>query len=296
MAMHPLYSMTGFALGTYKYENSEVSCEIRSLNSRYLEVYVRLPQVLKDMEDSIKERVRQYVRRGKVSCTISFSSATPILQNLKVDPAAIQVYVNLLERIRDIAGVREAIRLEHLLSFKDVLSFEEEASISEEFQQKILELVETVLQQLNQVRSVEGDHLRQDLKNRLEIIQNLIQEIQKYAAQNARLEFEKQFNRLLSLIDEQKLDRNRLELELAIISDRVDVTEELVRLTSHVKLFDEFLQTGSPVGKKLNFLLQEMHREANTISTKSTMVEISHRVVALKDEIERIREQVQNIE
>lgn len=110
------------------------------------------------------------------------------------------------------------------------------------------------------------------------------------------MEFQKQMERLKNLIDDNKLDRNRLEMEVALISDRVDISEEIVRLNSHIELFKEDLEQGSPIGKKLNFILQEMHREANTMSSKNTLIEISHRVVAIKEEIERMREQVQNIE
>ena len=123
-----------------------------------------------------------------------------------------------------------------------------------------------------------------------------MEELKPLAQQNPRVEFEKLYQRLQNLIQEQKIDRERLEQEVAIIADRVDITEELVRLESHIQLFRDTVANGSPAGKKLNFILQEMHREANTISSKNTMVEISHRAVILKEEIEKIREQVQNIE
>jgi len=127
-------------------------------------------------------------------------------------------------------------------------------------------------------------------------IHNLNMEIKELSVDNARNEFDKLYKRLLSMIDEKKIDHNRLEMELALISDRVDISEEVVRMESHLELFRENLAAGSPNGKKLNFILQEMHREANTMSTKNTLIEISHRIVTIKEEIERMREQVQNIE
>jgi len=294
--MGSIFSMTGFATARVQHDSVEISCELRSLNARYLEIYTRLPQVLRDLEDPIKERIRRFVHRGKISCSINLSSITPVLRNLSVDPGTIRTYTQLLDQIRKIAGIQEPLRLEHLLFFKDVISFEEEAEVDEAFKAVIFSLVEDTLQQLNSIRATEGTNLRKDLEQRLENMLGLLDEIRQYARENPRIEFQRLYQRLLSLIDEQKIDRDRLEQEVAIISDRVDVTEELVRLDSHIQLFKEYLEKGSPIGKKLNFLLQEMHREANTISSKNTMVEISHRVVALKEEIERLREQVQNIE
>ncbi len=294
--MTPIFSMTGFATGRIQHNSVEIACEIRSLNARYLEIFTRLPQVLRELEDPIKERVRRYVHRGKISVSMNLSSVTPVLQNLSVDPGTIQTYTHLLDQIRKIAGIQEPLRLEHLLFFKDVISFEEEAEVDEEFKQVIFRLVENLLEQLNGVRAKEGKNLHRDLEKRLEAMARLVGEIRRYARENPTIEFQRLYQRLLSLIEEQKVDRDRLEQEVAIISDRVDVTEELVRLDSHMKLFRQYLEKGSPIGKKLNFLLQEMHREANTIASKQTMIEISHRVVALKDEIERLREQVQNIE
>ena len=146
------------------------------------------------------------------------------------------------------------------------------------------------------MRSQEGIHLKSDLQKRLDKITILTEEITGLSKENPSIEFEKLRKRLLSMITEDKIDINRLEQELAIIADRVDITEETVRMKSHIQLFQENLNTGSPIGKKLNFILQEMHRETNTMSNKTTIVEISHRLVTLKEEIEKVREQVQNIE
>jgi len=293
--MAKIYSMTGFALLSHPYGNG-ISCEIRSLNSRFLETNVKLPLTVKDLEDSIKDVIQKNVNRGRVTCSISFNSSSQSLSNLKIDPNVVDLYKNLLNQIRNVAKIEDKIKLEHLLAFKDIIAFEEEVSIDENLEKSILGLVQNTLAKLNEMRNIEGDNLVKDLNNRLASLQKNIKAIEPLSKGNSKSEFDKLYKRLLSLIGEKKVDKNRLEMELAIISDRVDISEELIRLRSHIDLFKQNLKSGSPVGKKLNFLLQEMHREANTISSKSTLLEISHYTVAVKEDIERIREQIQNIE
>ncbi len=294
--MSQIFSMTGFAVHTVNVDDTEITCEMRSLNSRYLEMFVKLPQTLRILEDSIKETIRKKITRGKVSCLITTSSLIPAIQNLSIDKQTVELYTKLLDDVRKIAGIQEPIKLEHLLQFNEVFSFEENTEVDEAFQQAIFQVVEETLDILNANRAREGENLVADITARLKTIESVVKELEPFARENPRVEFEKLYQRLQSLIQEQKIDRDRLEQEVAIIADRVDVTEELVRLKSHIQLFRETLAKGSPAGKKLNFILQEMHREANTISSKNTMVEISHRAVFLKEEIEKIREQVQNIE
>lgn len=294
--MNQLYSMTGFAAGAVQHGSIEISCEIRALNSRYLEMSVKLPFAIKDLEDAIRSIIREKVNRAKITCGISFSSQEPLLDNLKVNEGAILMYKNLIERIRAIANIAEPAKVSDILFFKDIFSLEDQSQIDEALQNAIFQLVGNTLDRLNETRSLEGRNLKIDLENRLNNIQTLTGEIRSQGEGNSRAEMEKLYKRLLSLIDENKVDRNRLELELALISDRVDISEEVVRMESHLEMFRENLRAGSPNGKKLNFILQEMHREANTMSTKNTIVEISHRLVTIKEEIERMREQVQNIE
>jgi uncharacterized protein (TIGR00255 family) len=293
--MSKIHSMTGFAVHSEPYGNG-MTCEIRSLNSRYLETSIKLPLVIKDIEDSIKDLIQQNIKRGRITCTITFDSSDQPLANLKIDPSTVKLYMDLLDQIREIAKIEQKPRLEHLLTFKDIISFEEEENIDKDLEENILQLVRNTLDKLNEMRNSEGSNIHEDLKIRLSAIQDNLDKIKPLGEKNARTEFDKLHKRLLSLIDEKKIDKNRFELELAIISDRVDITEEVIRLQSHIDLFEQNLEKGSPIGKNLNFLLQEMHREANTISSKNTMIEISHYVVTLKEDIERIREQVQNIE
>ncbi len=294
--MGQLYSMTGYASEQGMFRESELNCEIRSLNSRYLELSVKLPKQLSDMESQIKELLRKKISRGKIQYSLNFSSITGELQNLRVDSQTVKIYHNLLKQIKNAAQIQEPISLEHLLFFKDVISYEETKEIDKDFMHFVFQLTEATVAKLNEMRALEGTNIFNDIQHRLKVIEDHTHKIRELGQQNSKVEFEKLYKRLLSLVKEEEIDRSRLEQELAIISDRVDITEETVRMDSHLKLFDENVNSGSPIGKNLNFLLQEMHREANTMSNKTTMVEISHRVVTIKEEIEKLREQIQNIE
>jgi uncharacterized protein (TIGR00255 family) len=288
--------MTGFAVLQKEFNHSEVSCEIRALNSRYLEINLRLPRLLTDLEAPMKEIIRKKITRGKIMFNMNFTSLNSEVDQLKIEPNLIQGYMKLLQQIKDTAGVTAEINLDHLLFFKDIISFEEHSTVDQKLAQFIFELTEEAIEKLEEMRLQEGQFLKQDLEERLIAIQNISDEIREYSKSNSRDEFDKMYQRLNSLIAEDKIDISRLEQELAIIADRVDITEEVVRMQSHIELFQTNLKKGSPVGKKLNFILQEMNRETNTMSNKSTLIEVSHRVVQLKEEIEKVREQVQNIE
>jgi len=288
--------MTGFASQNQKIDDHEISCELRSLNSRYLEVSVKLPNFLKDMEDTIKDLLRNKVSRGKINCIINCKSNSSAYQNLIVNKQTVDFYRSILDQIKKSAKLEDEIKLEHMLFFKDIISFEEEVVIEKELEEGVIDLVYKTVDNLNGSRIEEGNNLKEDLENRLSSIHEKLLLIERHGRDNASIEFEKLKKRLFSLIDQQKIDPTRLELELALISDRVDINEEIVRLRSHSDLFLENLNQGSPIGKKLNFILQEMHRESNTIATKSTSIDVSHYIVIIKEDIERIREQVQNIE
>jgi len=294
--MKQLKSMTGFAVLQKEFNNSEISCELRALNSRYLEINLRLPRLLTDLDAAMKEIIRKKITRGKIMFNLNFTSLNNEIDNLRIEPDLIQGYMKLLQQIKDTSGVTADIQLDHLLFFKDIISFEENSAIDEKLANFIFELTEEAIDRLEEMRLQEGQFLQKDLEERLSSIQNLSNEIREHGKSNSQKEFDKLYQRLTSLIAEDRIDPSRLEQELSIIADRVDITEEVVRMQSHIELFKENLKKGSPVGKKLNFILQEMNRETNTMSNKSTLIEVSHRVVQLKEEIEKVREQVQNIE
>ena len=293
--MKPIYSMTGYATEKSALSNGEITCEFRTLNSRYLEIYLKLPQQLRNYEDAFKNVIRKHIDRAKVNCVITISETEVLPDMMQINAPLVKMYRHLLEDLRMSADIKEPLKISDFLQFKDLFNIAENV-VDDSLVQVVENLLVLTIKQLNIARSEEGENLRKDMLSRLNNVMQMANEVQTYAAQNSRMEFQKQMERLKNLIDDNKLDRNRLEMEVALISDRVDISEEIVRLNSHIELFKEDLEQGSPIGKKLNFILQEMHREANTMSSKNTLIEISHRVVAIKEEIERMREQVQNIE
>lgn len=291
-----LYSMTGFASHTAIAEDMEFSCEIRSLNSRYLETFIKLPSALRPFEDDVKERIRAHIQRGKINCQLTVNAQSSLVKVNQLDEKVISRYKQMLDHVRDLTGIEKPVEIADLLVFKDDFMVAEEAAVDEVIREAMLSMVTDTIKKLNASRASEGSNLQNDLFQRLKIITELTAEVAEMSKGNARAEFDKLHQRLKSMIDEQKIDRNRLEMELALISDRVDISEEVVRMHSHLELFEANLRKGSPIGKKLNFILQEMHREANTMSAKCSLVDISHRIVTIKEEIERMREQIQNIE
>ena len=289
-------SMTGFGKGAAHNQDLEITCEIRSVNSRYLDIILRNPPQLNAMEKLIREKVKKHVLRGKVTVQTSLSqnkadSVSGLIQEEKFR----SVYLGL-QKINEKLHLNDEIKLSHLLSIPGVL----EADFSELPEKELAALLNAALDQaldaFNSMRAEEGATLLNDIRQRMEKVISLKKEIDKLARGNVQKEFDRMYANVLALVGEQKIDRDRLEHEIALLSDRVDITEECVRLESHFELLKNTLDKGKEAGKKMTFILQEILREANTINSKNSMVEIQHRVIRIKEELEKMREQAQNME
>ena len=186
--------------------------------------------------------------------------------------------------------------MDHLLQFKELITPEENVKEDEEISSLLLDVVGKALDNLNEMRRKEAENISSDILYRVDLIDGIVQEISVKGKENPRLELKKLFTRIKELVNSHEIDQNRLELELALLADRVDITEECTRLKSHVALFHEIFETKQEVGKQLTFILQEMQRESNTIGSKTTDISIAHLIIRVKEEIEKIREQVQNLE
>jgi uncharacterized protein (TIGR00255 family) len=289
-------SMTGFGRAEMKDGQYEISVEIRSLNNRYLDIGLKLPKSLNTYESLLKELIKKSLVRGKVSATVNFKNLTLTNGNLRLNPEPIQFYLNLLEQIKQVTGLKDQLTLNHLLQFKEVFESEEEESEDTEITDRLTQVFQKALAELDTMRRKEAENLCKDIEERLQILLDTLSRIRETGKDSGRRELEKLYRRLSELIDAKEVDKDRLELELAIIADKVDVTEECIRLDSHIRMFRDILQTKSEVGKQLTFILQEMHRETNTIGSKTSDVTISHEIIHMKDEIEKLREQVQNLE
>lgn len=289
-------SMTGYGSGTANANGISATVEIRSVNNRFCEVSSRLPKSLQMREQEIKELVRTRANRGKINLTVSVEKATNQAPPIKVDIGLAKTYTKLLNDLRNEVGLTSEVSLETLLTFSDILTVPDE-TIEDGIEWAVVQqALEEALAQLHAMRKNEGTVISHDLRMRIDLITQHLIHIEQLSAQRVPQERERLRTRVAELVGNVKIDPMRLELEIALLADKLDITEECVRFRSHVDYCLHILEETESSGRKLNFLLQEMNREANTIGSKCNDAEIAHHVVAIKDELERIREQIQNIE
>ncbi len=289
-----LESMTGFGRGTATAAGTAVTVEVRAVNGRYADVTVRAPRALAERESEVQQRVKAALERGKA--TVHVQAEQPATETgLRVDADAARSYAALLDDLRRAAGVAAPVSLGHLLQFKDVLAPVEAETDDAALWAATEAALEEALGALRQMRRQEGEALGADLRERLGAIEAELDAVE--AAAPARVEAARArlHDRLADLLGDDRVDAERLEVEIALLAEKLDVNEEVVRLRSHLAQFREALDAEEPVGRRLNFLAQELNREINTIASKANDAGIAHRAVAMKEELERIREQVQNV-
>ena len=289
--------MTGFGRGETTENGITATVEIKSLNSRYLDVSTRLPQRLQDKELEVKELVQKSINRGKLNITINVSEADSAGPSIAVDTNKVVGYSNILRELKEAAGIDEPITIRDITQFNDVfINKEEDEEILEEKWKVTIKALNEAVNSLLKMRTQEGDQLKKDLIDRIDFIDENIKIITKETKGRADETREKLLERINNLIEEDKIDPERLEMEVTILVDKMDVTEEIVRLRSHLKFFKEAVEQPEPAGRQLNFLTQEINRELNTIGSKANNSEIAQYVVKCKEALEQIREQVQNVE
>jgi uncharacterized protein (TIGR00255 family) len=289
-------SMTGYGRGEAHKEGITISVELRTVNSRFLEVATRLPRSLSLRENDIKELIRRRISRGKVNVVANVEKEGNGSAGLELNRAAARAYYALLVQLRKTLKLKETVKLEHMLQFSEIFEQKEIGGTDEKEWVVLQESLEAALGELAEMRRAEGGELERDFRVRIALLDERLAEIERLSAQQVPAERMRLRERVAQLIEKTPVDEGRLELELAMLADRLDVTEECVRFRSHNKFFLEALALPEPAGRKLNFLIQEMNREANTIGSKSSATEIAHQVVGMKEELEKIREQLQNIE
>jgi uncharacterized protein (TIGR00255 family) len=289
-------SMTGLGTGEIAFQKNTISVEVKSFNNRYLEVSLRLVPQFVPFEREIKELVRKHVQRGKLYLSVSLSGDNPGQVGLRVNSDKVKAVHRLLRQVQKTAGTRETLKLDHYLKFSEILEPDGNFTADEELWNSVRQAVEKALVQLKAMRDQEGAILAVDLASRIRVLEDRVGTIETLAKERAPETLKRMRERLQQLVQDAEIDENRLLLEIALLSDRMDITEECVRLRSHAEVFLGALDRDSGVGKKLTFLLQEMNREVNTICAKASSADISHLAVDMKDEIEKLREQVQNLE
>lgn len=291
-----IHSMTGFGRASGPVLGREVSIEIRTVNSRFREVVVRQPKAYSAIEDGLKKIIQSRLVRGRVEVSVQVNESSNNVKRLKVDMDLAKAYHEQLGILKDELGLTGEVALPDLIQFRDIFAYQDEELDMEAFLEGAGVILNASLDKLIEMRQTEGVAIAKDLNQRLAAIADMNDRIESKRDVVLTETREKLKNRLAALTENMELDEGRLLQEIAYLADRSDITEEIVRLRSHVSQFSEVIQTGGVSGRRLDFLLQEMNREANTIGSKSTDVDITNWVVGIKTELEKLREQVQNVE
>lgn len=292
-----IQSMTGYGRGEATVDSITAIVEVRSVNNRFLEVATRLPHSLSFRENEIRELIRSKILRGKITLSVNVQGNSSAKAPLAINKEAARSYYKLLRDLRTIVKIRETVKLEHLLNFSDIFESRDTTESEAAEWNAFTKALESAIDSLRTMREKEGRELANDLTVRINRLQKKIDDIERLSKERIPEERAQLQERIASLLgDSTAINTDRLELEIALLADKLDVTEECVRFRSHNKFFLEALEKEDGAGRKLNFLIQEMNREANTIGSKSNDTAIAHSVVAIKEELEKIREQIQNIE
>lgn len=289
--------MTGFGRGESTANGLQITAEIKTLNSRYLEITVRTPKTLQDKEFDIKELLQKEIQRGKVQVSVNLEQSTEQKPEIIFNEERVKVYGAVLEQIRYLANIQEPVQLSDLLQFDDIFERkQEETDEVEMIWKSTRQALHKAALLMNAMRAQEGEELKKELNLQINGISEMIDEVARITDKRIPEVRERLQGRISTLIGDEKIDRDRLEMEIALIADKMDINEEIIRLRSHLKFFLEALENEQAVGRRLNFLCQEINRELNTIGSKAGDSSIAHLVVIGKEKLEQIREQVQNIE
>lgn len=289
-------SMTGFGRGRHTNGELEVITEVRAVNHRFLDISLRVPRMYTAFEPAIRKSISDVTHRGKFDVVITRNGGKGSLVQVLLDETLAAGYFHCLRQMKEKFGLSGDITLSDMLTLKDIIvPVEKEQALEQEWP-LVQSSVQEALDSLEVMRKTEGTALWRDIETRLMSVRDMADVVAPMVGQVAVAAKERLAKRVHELTGGLQLDEDRLMLEVALIADRCDVTEELTRLKSHVEQFLGAGKEGSPLGRKLDFLLQEIHREVNTLGSKSVSTEIASHVVNMKAELEKIREQTQNIE
>lgn len=290
-------SMTSFGRGEYVADSRIWTAEVRSVNHRFCDIKIRLPRKYGALEDHIKREITASFNRGHIDVNISYSGEDEGTILLKTDLAFARQYHRCLQELNEELGLNSPPDLAMIASYRDIISSEsQEENLDEIWSNGIQQALKSALEDCTKMRRTEGGNLKEDLANRLAKVAEAADKIKEMIP---KLIVEKKSTleeRLDTLLNGMALDQARLAQEVAIIVDKADVTEELVRLQSHISQFTNFLDLDEPTGRRLDFLIQEFLREINTLASKITSADVAYLAVEIKNELEKMREQVQNLE
>ena len=289
-------SMTGYGRAVETVNGREFTVELRSVNNRYLDCTVKLPRALSFAEDAVKQAVKGAISRGKVDVFISVRSEGAEDVKITLNTAMVEGYLGAMHQMAKDYGIREDISVSLLSRMPDVFTVDKPEVDEEQLLADLLSVVNQALERFDAMRSAEGGALENDLRSRGQTILSLVEQVEAGSGQTVADYRTRLENKLKEVLANTAIDESRILTEAAIFADKVAVDEETVRLRSHLNQMNNMLTTGGAIGRKLDFLLQEMNRESNTIGSKCSDVRMARIVVDIKAELEKIREQTQNIE
>lgn len=294
--MELIKSMTGYGRAVETVNGRQFTVELRSVNNRYLDCSVKLPRALSFGEEAVKQAVKNAISRGKVDVFVTVHSEGGVEATVTLNTAVVEGYLAAMQQMVSNYPVKDDISASLLSRMPDVFSVEKPEVDEQALLADLMSVVDQALESFDAMRSTEGKALENDLRNRGTTIENLVSQVEAGNAQTVVDYRQRLENKLKEVLASTSIDESRILTEAAIFADKVAVDEETVRLRSHLQQMNTMLTSGGAVGRKLDFLLQEMNREANTIGSKCTDVRLARIVVEIKAELEKIREQTQNIE
>lgn len=289
-------SMTGYGKSNLSIEQREYQIEIKSVNHRYLDINIKIPKTLSYLEETIKKQISEKIKRGKIDVYVTYENNSQEGKDIKINKELAKIYINQLKELAQEEKISSNIEVTEIAKFPDILTIKTDEE-NEKIKDEIVQVTKEATDKIIEMKNIEGKKIEQDLLARIEKIKNKTEEISKKSTGLIEEYVVKLEKRIKEILKTEEIDKARLAQEVVIYADKCSIEEEITRLESHIYQFKNLI-TGNneTVGKKLDFIIQEMNRETNTIGSKANSLEITNGVIEIKTELEDIREQIQNIE
>ncbi|WP_194841273.1 YicC/YloC family endoribonuclease [Salinibacillus xinjiangensis] len=290
-------SMTGYGREVTTLDNTRITVEVRTVNHRFLDLSIKMPKMLLYIEENMKKKARSYFKRGRIDVFVTIEGEGLVNRSLQVDWNLLDQYMETFQALQKKYQLADSLGIKEVLKLEEVFSVEEQEDANNKFEETLLNTCEKAIVKASEMRKREGNIIYDDLRNRTTEIKQTVKQLEKHRQIVIEQYRERILQRLKEyLTEELREDDSKVIQEVALMAEKGDITEEITRLFSHLEQFESSLEKQEPVGRKLDFIVQEMLRETNTIGSKSNDVQITEWVVTIKSEIEKLKEQVQNVE